>query len=404
MFEHQQLRINDTVQGVCFEKQHWEALLRLQEKQYQPFYKIVHQGVQFTSYVGLLVLPSLVIEILPKTDEYVDTPGIWRNWLLEMLLACEKIPPCAAPANPLQTHAYSLHDFWLHQFLAEVETLLQMGLMKKYQVTEGPLPSLRGTLLFSKNIRQRLVHQEKFYTRHMTYDALHYFHRIIGKALDQVAREASRAALREKARSLQTYFPHAAEYEAVQTVRKKIRYDRQSRRYQPAMELAHLILSYLSPLLKTGEHTGRALLFDMNQLYEVFVYKQLHKAALKKNLPLHKQVSTPFWARSSLRPDMVLYTAGGEKIILDTKWKLLFSNQPADEDLKQIYIYNHYFQAKRGILLYPKVTSQVSFRKAFLQPTDQTLYCEVLFVEVLNKQQRLNTALGDQLLEQVAGL
>lgn len=400
VFEHEKLRIGEVRQGVKFEESHWKPLLKLNEKQYPPFFKVIHQGIQFSSFVGILSIPSLTIEVLSKADANVDRPGVWRNWLMEILLACEQITPYAVPAAS-QLRQNDLLYIWLHQFLKAVEHLLQQGLLKKYQMEESNQPALRGKLLFSKNIRQNLVHQERFYTRYASYDEAHYFHQMIGAALTCVEHASCKMKLREKARYLRGFLPECKTSHIFPEHLPKSQYNRQTIRYRPALELAYLILSHFSPILKAGDQTGLAIMFDMNQLYEEYIYRQLYKAARKRNLCLHKQVSTRFWAQRSLRPDMVLHAPQSGAIILDTKWKVLPLGQPAEEDIKQIYIYNHYFKAQRGVLLYPQVSSQYSYRKAYHQPEDQKLFCEVHFVNVLDRQQRLNGNVGEEILAEL---
>lgn len=400
VFEHEKLKVGEIRQGVRFEESHWQSLLKLNEKQYPPFFKVIHQGIQLSSFVGILSFPSLTLEILPKADAKADHPGIWRHWLMEMLLACEKISPHALSASPIQLRQHNLLDIWLHQFVKAVEHLLQQGLLKQYQLEESSQSALRGKLLFAKHIRQNLVHQERFYTRYACYDEAHPLHQMIGVALTYVEQLAPNMKLKDQAGYLKSFFPEGASHIVLESL-PRLQYNRQTTRYRPVMELAYLILSHLSPTLKAGDQAGLALMFDMNVLYEEYIYRQLHKAAHKRNLCLHKQTTTQFWAKRSLRPDMVLHVPHADPIILDTKWKLLHHGHPPEEDLKQIYIYNHYFKAQRGVLLYPQVSSHPSYRQAYHQPADQKLFCEVHFVNVLDEQQRLNRHVGEEILDQL---
>jgi 5-methylcytosine-specific restriction enzyme subunit McrC len=43
-----------------------------------------------------------------------------------------------------------------------------------------------------------------------------------------------------------------------------------------------------------------------------------------------------------------------ETIIIDTKWKRITNNKASIEDLRQMYVYNKYWGAKKSMLLYPK--------------------------------------------------
>lgn len=399
LFEHEKLKINDIRHGICFRESYWQALLKLNEKQFPPFFRIIHRGIQCTSFVGVIATPEFTLEILPKADAHTSNPGIWRNLLLDMLDNCEEIPHHTAPAASLKVREGHLLDIWLSRFLALTETLLQQGLAKAYRTEEGSTSSLRGKLLFSRNIRHNIIHQEKFYTRYQSYNQAHLFHQVLEAALTYSAQLTSAPHLQLKARQLKQHFPSSRFKEFSPHMLQRISYNRQTLRYRPAVELALLLLSHLSPILKAGDQPVFTLLFDMNRLFEEYIYRQLKKATQKKNLLLHKQTSAHFWANRSLRPDILLQTPQGENIILDTKWKILQHNQPADDDLKQIYIYNHYFHAQRGVLLYPQASSQASRKEAYHQPARDKLYCEVQFVNVIDKAtQRLNPLAGEEIL------
>lgn len=399
VFEHDRLRVGEERRGVRFEESHWKALLKLNENQYPPLFSIRHQSIQFGSFVGILSIPSLTIEVLPKADAVAVHPGVWRHWLMDMLLACERITPYALPATTTMLRQNDLLEIWLHQFLEAVEQLLQHGLVRQYQMEESSQTALRGKLLFSKNIRHNLVHQERFYTRYATYDDVHPLHQMIWAALHCVAQLSPRIRLQDKAQYLKSCFPECKTSSMFPENLPRLQYNRQNMHYRPALELAYMILSHLSSTLKAGDRTGLAIMFDMNLLYEEYVYRQLYKAAQKRNLRLQRQTSTLFWAKRSLRPDMVLQTPQAGAVILDTKWKLLPNGQPAEEDLKQMYIYNHYFHAQRGVLLYPQVSSQSSYRAAYHVPAGQQLFCEVQFVRVLDQQHRLNKQIGEEILD-----
>ena len=39
---------------------------------------------------------------------------------------------------------------------------------------------------------------------------------------------------------------------------------------------------------------------------------------------------------------------------MDTKLKIISIDKPSDDDIKQIYVYNMYWDAPKSMLLYPK--------------------------------------------------
>ena len=91
----------------------------------------------------------------------------------------------------------------------------------------------------------------------------------------------------------------------------------------------------------------------MNVLYEEYIFRQLKKLETT-DLIVKRQTAKPFRQRRSIKPDILLHF-NNKNYVLDTKWKVLKTNSPSIEDLKQLYIYCQYFNAEQGLLLYPKI-------------------------------------------------
>ena len=89
VFEHNKLRIGD----FGFNQNHFDAMVLFNEKNQNKYYTIIHKGVLFSSYVGVIQIGGLTIEILPKADnsENPDKKRTWRDVLLSMLKVCKHI-------------------------------------------------------------------------------------------------------------------------------------------------------------------------------------------------------------------------------------------------------------------------------------------------------------------------
>jgi 5-methylcytosine-specific restriction enzyme subunit McrC len=134
---------------------------------------------------------------------------------------------------------------------------------------------------------------------------------------------------------------------------QKLVLNRKTQDYRKALEISRLILLHFHPDLRSGRNDVLALMFDMNKLWEKFVLASLKK---DHNLNARGQDSTGFWQsergnRRSIRPDITIELEK-EKYVIDTKWKLV-SSEPSMDDLRQMYAYHHYFNAKKVALLYP---------------------------------------------------
>lgn len=132
-------------------------------------------------------------------------------------------------------------------------------------------------------------------------------------------------------------------------------------RYRDALLLARLILEQKAPELRAGAHQVFALLFDMNALWERYV-GWLFRRAIPGSHEVIEQESWPFWrARPGpgrrVRPDAILRERATRRNVLaiDARWKIIANAAPADEDLKQMFVYNHLLGTSQSILVYPNV-------------------------------------------------
>ena len=107
-------------------------------------------------------------------------------------------------------------------------------------------------------------------------------------------------------------------------------------------------------------HNVLALMFDMNVLWEKFVFVSLRKHHIDSSVinSISKQTDKHFWKPksgpiSSMKPDIVINQNIDNCVVLDTKWKNLNGGNPSAEDLRQMYVYHEYFSSKRVALIYP---------------------------------------------------
>jgi 5-methylcytosine-specific restriction enzyme subunit McrC len=167
-----------------------------------------------------------------------------------------------------------------------------------------------------------------------------------------------------------------------------------------------IILNY-SPDIRTGQENMLTLLFDMNKLWEEYIYRMLLKANYE-GITVSFQNKQNFWESRTIRPDIVLLhntEFGTNTYVVDTKWKILDTNnpKPSDDDLKQMYAYNLYWNAKKSMLLYPHSNSvDESFGKFWKgAPTPEDNQCKVGFVSVLDENNYLDIKIGEKIIDKL---
>jgi 5-methylcytosine-specific restriction enzyme subunit McrC len=354
-FEHSRLLIGQ--EG--FEQRHWQALAAYNDKREGLFFDLLGHGIKFKSYVGVIQVSDITIEILPKVDRSNLNEGEWQVILLDMLRECHWMRVHAREKASLRLRHNFILDAYLEIFLNICERLLHEGLVKKYRKEEGNVFALKGKLKFARHIRHNLVHEERFYTEHSRYDLNNIYNQILLKALKIIPRFTVSATIRDQLSRLLLDFPELPDMTVNVKTFQKLSYNRKTERYKEAMEIAAMLLLNYRPDIRGGNNNVLAILFDMNELWEEFVFRRLSHE-LDTAWRIQRQSRKVFWEmkgrgmRKILKPDIVIFSPQEEITVIDTKWKIPDNDLPSDEDLRQIFAYNSYWYAALGILLYPE--------------------------------------------------
>tara|TARA_A100000171_G_scaffold20297_2_gene18700 strand:- start:20384 stop:21646 length:1263 start_codon:yes stop_codon:yes gene_type:complete len=356
VFEFQKLNIGDN----GFKKKHFEALVKFNDLQDNKYFNVGFNKVTFKSYVGVIQIGGLTIEILPKADKsdfnIQQEKDTWQGVLLHMLKVCKKIQVETVSETKLKKRYHSILEVYFAMYLEEIEHLAKRGLIKKYRRNQNNQLALKGKLVFSKNIQKNTVHKERFYCEYQVYDKNHLIHQILLKGL-HVLESLNTSNLADKTNRLLFQF-EATKYVNITAKHfENISLDRKSQPYERALNIAKMLILNYSPNISFGQENMLTLLFDMNKLWEEYIFRILNKHK-PNGYSVSFQNSDKFWEHKSIRPDIVISDSEKKVFIIDTKWKIVEYNNPSDDDLKQMFTYNLHWRAEKSMLLYPK-TSQV---------------------------------------------
>lgn len=362
VFEHEALVVGSVYRDVTFTSDHLQRLEAFFEERNFPYYKLIRNGVRFGAYVGVLQIGPMVIEVLPKADQHA-THDYWRKWLINMLLYTGAFRVHAPSSSQLTLKTNAILDLYVELFVSEVEYLLHRGLVKRYRPKTGNSTALKGALQFSKHLQQNLVHQERFFVRYTTYDAQHRLHQILYKTIRLLRQINTNASLQSRIGALLLHFPPMPDLVVNESVFEKLAFDRKDEHYASALDIARLLLLNYHPDVSGGRHQVLALMFDMNLLWERFVYRALRRQ-LPPDIEIREQAHQPFWRPTQgdqvgMKPDIVIRPGSNDCIVLDTKWKKIEGQNPSPEDLRQLYAYQAFFNAQAVALVYPGQESRL---------------------------------------------
>jgi len=379
-FEYGTLRIGED----GFNKNHWKAFVKLNEVNSSKYFEVLHNGLKFNHYVGVIQVDNILVEILPKADKD-DDDSKWQGVLIGMLKACGKLKAESNDSANVKRQHLNLLEVYFELYLKEIEKLQRQGLIKQYRKNTENVKALKGKLEFSGNIRHNLVHKERFYTTHQVYDVDHKLHQVLNVALKIVSQFTKGTRLSNLSSRVNLGFPQVANINVTASLLKKLKLNRKSAHYSYALELARLIILNYSPDIKGGQEKMLSLLFNMNDLWEEYVLVRLRQWNIENNLgfTIKGQSTNTFIGNHYLKPDIVL-EKDNETFVIDTKWKRP-QGSASVQDLRQMYTYCRYWNATKAMLLYPGSPTKSTSYKTFTTDDYQNHNTEVKVIKHLCK-------------------
>lgn len=416
VFEHSKLKIDE--QG--FKEHHFNALVKFNDLHGNKYFTPGYRKIIFKSYVGVIQAGHKVIEILPKADNLSTneerTKAKWQSALLYMLKRAGYIKLNNTEKAQQQSQSNNLLDIYIYTFLKEVETLIHRGLVKKYHQVKTNGTVLKGRLLIEQQIQHNSIHKERFFTQHTIYDHNNIYNGILKAALDIVQKKSVNYSIKQMAAKQMLCFEGINKWTGQETDFQKIKLDRKTDNYRYAIELARMIILNYCPDMSAGNNAVLAILFDMNALFERFIYRELKREEKNySNYSLHIQSQSKklFWKNKTIKPDIIISFIKPEdkgepkeyRTIVDTKWKIVEADNPSDDDLKQMFAYNFQFGSSRSVLLYPhvnqKTTSLENYTESKAAPSHRhgcTMFFSRLFSD---DHQTVNKLLGKEFVEHI---
>ncbi len=392
VFEHQTLKVKQEIDGVKFDESKLKALQNYYGEKGVPYYSLIHDGIVFNEYVGAIQVGNTLIEVLPKADKIPckeASKDYWQSLLIDMLRAVGGFDIKAPSYSNLKIKPNTILDLYFELFIKEVEYLLHAGLVKQYRKKEGNVTALKGSLQFAQHLQQNLTHQERFFVRHTTFDVEHKLHFILYKTLCLLKHINTNADLHSRIGNLLLNFPEMPEIKVVESTFDTLVFNRKTGSYRKAIEISKLLLLQYHPDLSKGKNHVLALMFDMNKLWEQFVYVSLRK---QPGVSVSSQFPKYFWKptngyRSSIIPDIIINKGKSDCVVLDTKWKNLNGKNPSPDDLRQMYVYHKYFGANRVALIYPGAETKINGGKYLDHKTgdDTEMECSILTLSLPNQ-------------------
>lgn len=333
-----------------------------------------------TQWVGVVQIPGLQVEILPKVDAAAPA-GDWgkdtaRTNLLYMLAVSGDVPIRSRDIARLTTRRAPLSETLAAIFANRLRRELLRGAERGYHMREENVRAFKGKLLIAEQSQANAAHRERFFCRFDEFSDDTAMNRIFKAACRALHSVTWTPATQDVLRQCLLLLDGTSDVDVQDAEFGAITINRQNQRFEDVLRFCRLILGGRTPSSKAGATRSFSLLFDMNKVFERFVTALLcrHVAPRIGDIRVYPQAASrrrhllecEGAGVLRLEPD-ILVEGGNRRLIIDTKWKLLSAGKRgrggvSDGDLYQLYAYTHRYGCLRSVLLYPHVPG--------LQPRD----------------------------------
>ena len=394
--EFEYLQYKDNTKDNFIKKETFDSLEKfvLENEKTAQYLKITTKSgfgkvLQAQNYVGVIqTKDGTTIEILPKIKNATTEKS--KDILIKMLKTLKNSPFKNLSVANLKSSKIPLFEIFISMFLEELAILVRNGIKSDYISKEENLKFLKGKLKISEQIKYNTIHKERFFVQYEEFISNRVENRIIKTTLQFLYNKSKLNKNQQRIREFLFVFDEIEISHNIKTDFSKIKLNRQMKDYEQVLLWCKTFLLENSFSPYRGNDVAFALLFDMNLLFESFVYSYLKKSSnfqdIKSQDRTHHLAYENGIGRFRLKPDIVI---NGGKIIADTKWKILSEdkayNGVLQDDMYQLYAYGtKYDNCEKIYLIYP--FDELIIKNSYNYFKNKELKLDILFFDVYKKE------------------
>ena len=338
--------------------------------------KVTPSGIETTSWVGVIKYKNTHFQILPKLIcNNEDKENILKN-LIFMLSYTKKLDIKTSNESRLSTAKNPFIEILIREYAKSLFECLKRLTPKKYVREEDNLNYLKGKIKFAENIRYNSSNQAKFYCEYDEFsenNILNQLFLFVSTCLYNISNDSYN---KKTLKFIINY------YSDIQLVRfdkfkaEKIKLSRNQELFKKPFNLAKMFVEKTSVDLSKNKFENITLIWDMNKLFEEFVFEIMKKNETELGWKFTAQKGKRLLAGddNKKRDTYVDIFAenGKDKIILDTKYKIFTGTDDfSNADVFQVSTYCLLHNADKAVLIYPRWNKEVPNVPSFKLNTDE---------------------------------
>lgn len=359
--------------------------------------------LQAQNYVGVIqTKDGATIEILPKIHNTDSDKAGTKEILIDMLKTLKNSPFRSLHTAHLKSTKIPLFEIFISMFLEELTVLVRKGIKSDYIQKEDNLKFLKGKLKINEQIKRNYIHKERFFVEYQEYVSDRIENRLIKTTLQYLYKKSKSTTNKRRIREFLFVFDEVGISRNIKIDFTKVRLNRQMRGYEQVLLWCKTFLLGNSFSPYRGSDVAFALLFDMNLLFESYVYNYLKKSGDYETITAqdkgyHLAYLNGRDAKFKLKPDIVIDKEKDNPIIIDTKWKILSESKSyqgiSQSDMYQLYAYGtKYKNCSQMYLIYPmdQIREENGNYYEYYKDSDRKLNLKVLFFDVAKSHKKQN--------------
>ncbi len=332
--------------------------------------KVTRNGIKANSWVGVIKYKNLHLEILPKlisadvnNDNKIseDERSIILKNLIFMLSYTKKLDIKTNDNAKLATEKNPFIEILIREFATSLFESLKRFTPKRYVREEENLNYLKGKIKFSENIRYNCTNQAKFYCEYDEFSENNLLNQLFLFVSTCLYNISNSSYNKKTLKFIINYYSDISFVRFDKFKVRKIKLTRNQELFKKPFKLAKMFVEQASVDLSKNKFENITLVWDMNKLFEEFVYEILKRqtslsVSAQKGKRLLKNVD------SKIRNTYVdILITKPQKIVVDTKYKELQSIKDFDnKDAFQVITYCLLHNTNKAVLIYPKFNNNIN--------------------------------------------
>lgn len=323
--------------------------------------KVTPNGIETNSWVGVIKYKNSHFQILPKLicDNEDNKENILKN-LIFMLSYTKKLDIKTSNEAKLSSAKNPFIEILIREYAKSLFECLKRLTPKKYVREEDNLKFIKGKIRFSENIRYNCTNKARFYCEYNEFSENNILNQLFLFVTTCLYNISNDSYNKKTLKFIINYFADINLIRFDKFKVEKIKLSRNQELFRKPFNLAKMLVEKTSVDLSKNKFENITLIWDMNKLFEEFIFEIMKKYEKEFECTLTAQRGRKLLVGDTSKKrntfvDIMVEKDDGEKIVLDTKYKKFVTTDDfSNADVFQVSTYCLLHKANHAILLYPK--------------------------------------------------